>query len=51
MLLLSSQLLALPTETWGFLVGVDISGGCEALLVSLERTSPSSFHASQRQLR
>jgi hypothetical protein len=54
MLLLSSDLLCLivlTSETWGFWLGIDISGGCEALLVSPERTPLSWFPAAQRQLR
>jgi hypothetical protein len=41
----------LPTETWEFLVGIDIGGVYKALLVSPERTPPSSFPAAQWQLR
>jgi hypothetical protein len=51
MMLLSPRLLVLPTETWGFLLVIDIGGRCEALLFSLERTSSSLFSAAQRQLR
>jgi hypothetical protein len=40
----------LPTETSGFWLGIDIGGGCGALLVSLERMLPSLCHAAWRQL-
>jgi hypothetical protein len=33
----------LPTETWGFWLGIDIGGGCEALLVSPERRRHPCF--------
>jgi hypothetical protein len=45
------RLLELPTKTFGVSLGIDIGGGSEALLVSLERTSLSLFPAAQRQLR
>jgi hypothetical protein len=32
----------LLTERWGFWLGINIDGGCEALLVSLERKPPSA---------
>jgi hypothetical protein len=32
--------LLLPTETWGFWLGINIDGGCKALLVLLDRTPP-----------
>jgi hypothetical protein len=37
-----------PTETWGFCL--DIGGRCGALLLSPERTLPSSCRAARRQL-
>jgi hypothetical protein len=35
------RLLVLPTKTWGFWLGINIDGGCEALLVLLGRTLPT----------
>jgi hypothetical protein len=40
----------LPTETLGFWLGIDIGGGCGALLVSLERMSLSLRHIAWHEL-
>jgi hypothetical protein len=45
------QPLALPIETSGFWLGINISGGCEALLISPERMPLSSCLAARRQQR
>jgi hypothetical protein len=45
------QPLALPIETLGFWLGINISGGCEALPISPERMPLSLCLAARRQQR